>query len=123
MKKYITAVIVYRNDDGEIDNGIFPKTVRGSYNEEKQTAVVRAIYGYDFDLMVVRNITEFIPFVVSGRTYQERKANLRETAIQWSNAETAENWSYGEIAEISDFFRTNGKRYGLLKEFEENCIC
>jgi len=61
---------------------------------------------------------------VSGRTYAERKANLESKAIDYSN-NMSEIYpiSWGEIAEIQDFFATNGKRYGLLTDFHENCIC
>lgn len=61
---------------------------------------------------------------VSGKTYSEKKANLENKAIEYSNM-MGEIYpiSYGEIAEIEDFFRTYGKRYGLLREFRENAIC
>lgn len=29
----------------------------------------------------------------------------------------------GELYHIQNFFETMGKRYGLLREFRENCIC
>jgi hypothetical protein len=29
----------------------------------------------------------------------------------------------GELADASDFFEINGKKYGLLRKFRENCIC
>ena len=50
------------------------------------------------------------------------KAILQNLAIDWShkkheveNLETLNYWS--------EFFYQYGKRYGLLKEFHENCIC
>jgi len=70
------------------------------------------------------NILLYIPLNVSGKTYQERKADLQDKAVEWSNTQgeyTA--WSYGELADISDFFETNARRYGLLQEFRENAIC
>ena len=121
MKKYITAVIVYRNDDGELDNGIFPKTVNNSFEIESGTAKVKSLY--EERIYTVENIIDFLPLTVSGATYQERKNDLYEKALTWCNAERVACWSYGELAEIESFFRTNGKRYGLLKEFEENAIC
>lgn len=70
------------------------------------------------------NILLYIPLQVSGRTYQERQNDLREKAIEWSNnLNEFPNWSYSELGDISEFFETNGRRYGLLKEFQENCIC
>ena len=114
------AIIIYRNNDGTTDNGIFPKTI--SYDLETETAKVFTLWG-EAKEVIVKNVIDIIPLKVSGRTYQERRADLEEKAIIWSNAGAAAAWSYGELAEIEDFFRTNGKRYGLLKEFEENAIC
>ena len=61
---------------------------------------------------------------VSGKNYAERKANLESKAIDYSNF-ISEIYpiSWGEIAEIENFFATNGKRYGLLTVFHKNCIC
>ena len=53
--------------------------------------------------------------------YEKRKAEVREEAIEYSYSE--EELSYGELAEKQDHFRKLGKRYGLLREFKENCIC
>lgn len=70
------------------------------------------------------NILLYIPLNVSGKTYQERKADLQDKAITWSNdLYLYPCWSYGELADISEFFETNARRYGLLGEFKENCIC
>ena len=59
----------------------------------------------------------------SGKTYAERKCNLEELAKDWQTNFAWLGWSYSELAEIGDFFYKNGKRYGLLREFKENCIC
>ena len=64
----------------------------------------------------------FFPLTVSGKTYEQRKADLQDKAIMWSNAGSVANWSYGELATIQGFFEENGKRYGLLNEFRENAI-
>lgn len=70
------------------------------------------------------NIVCYIPLAVSGRSYQERKNDLEEKAKEYQSS-----WfdfcgfSYGELAIISDFFEKFGRRYGLLSEFRENCIC
>lgn len=53
--------------------------------------------------------------------YEKRKAEVREEAIEYSYSE--EELSYGELADKQDYFRRLGKRYGLLREFKENCIC
>ena len=71
-----------------------------------------------------KDLLYFIPLTVSGKTYQERKNDLREKAIEYQNT-----WydfcgfSYGELADIQAFFENNGRRYGLLNEFRENAIC
>ena len=64
-----------------------------------------------------------ILFKVGGKTYTEKKENLRDLAIKFSNNVGNTCLSYGELAEIGNFFEINGKRYGLLKEFRENGIC
>ena len=60
---------------------------------------------------------------IKGKTYQDKKQQLRDLAIEWQHNFSEYNWSYGELAEIQDYFYTKGKKYGLLKEFKENCIC
>ena len=74
------------------------------------------------------NILFYIPLVVSGRNYQERRADLQEKAIQFCSQVYGYSWqgtcfSYGELSTIQTFFEKNGRRYGLIKEFEENGIC
>lgn len=63
-----------------------------------------------------------LPFRITGGTYAERKECLRDLAIDFQNTECG-GLTYGEHAEVEDFFRRNGKRYGLLDEFNENGIC
>ena len=58
---------------------------------------------------------------VSGRTYNERKDNLRDKTIDYSICEKGDMYA-SELGEIYNFFETFGKRYGLTKEFRENCI-
>lgn len=62
-----------------------------------------------------------IIFSVKGKSYKERKAYCRETAIAFSHCIEC-GLSYGELSLVSDWFYTNGKRYGLLTEFRENAI-
>ena len=69
------------------------------------------------------NIIAYIPLRVSGEYYEERKSNLQDLAISWSNnGGEYQAWSYGELAEIQGFFEQAGRRYGLVKEFRENGI-
>lgn len=57
------------------------------------------------------------------KKYSERKAEIRNQAIEWQNEFSEHDYSYTEIAEWQDHFYRLGKRYGLLKEFQENAIC
>ena len=54
--------------------------------------------------------------------YALRKADIREEAIRWSYEFAEHNYSYGELADFSEYFTRMGKRYGLLREFKENAI-
>ena len=57
------------------------------------------------------------------KTYQQLKQAAREAAIDWQDS-LQDNWpSYGELAEAQGHFEKLGRRYGLLQEFRENCIC
>ena len=66
-----------------------------------------------------------IDFVVRGNSYAERKECVRNIAIDFQNAdsEVSGGLSWGEIAEVQGWFERMGKRYGLLTEFHENCVC
>lgn len=55
-------------------------------------------------------------------TYQEKKADVREKAINFQQMFSECDFSYSEIIEYQDYFQKQGKRYGLLKEFRENGI-
>jgi len=61
---------------------------------------------------------------IKGKTYQDRKSNLQNKAIEYSLL-MPEIYpiSCGEIYEIESYFYHYGKQLGLLKEFKENCIC
>lgn len=87
---------------------------------------------HDFDGIILNNkvsipgcfkIMYKIPLVVSGKSYKDRKNDLREKAIEYQHSfYDFCNWSYYELSIIQDFFEKNGKRYGLLKEFIDNGI-
>jgi len=122
-----TIIIYYPEldnfDENEIDGGIYENvTIEDVRNDiqENQGAAPRCATAEELDEQIIC----FIPLIVSGKSYQERKADLKDKAIEWSNNQgNYPRWSYGELATIQDFFERNGKRYGLLKEFKENCIC
>lgn len=66
---------------------------------------------------------ELLEFKIKGKNYKERKGYLENIAIDYSNNFASLSWSYGELAEIGNWFYENGKRYGLLREFRENGVC
>ena len=53
--------------------------------------------------------------------YQRRKERAREQAIEWQHT-APEDLSYGESADVADYFQRLAKRYGLTAEFRENGI-
>ena len=58
---------------------------------------------------------------VNGRTYQARKQDLENKAIEFSNNQ-APGLDLLELETIRAFFEKYGRRYGLLKDFRENGI-
>lgn len=54
--------------------------------------------------------------------YQENKEKIRQEAIEWQQNLEYHNYSYGELATWQDYFYKKAKRYGLIREFKENCI-
>lgn len=54
--------------------------------------------------------------------YQIGKEKARQEAIEWQLDFNNHNYSWGEIAYFADYFTKLAKRYGLVKEFKENCI-
>ena len=63
-----------------------------------------------------------LSFKVSGKTYNEKKENARNNAINYQLNFSNLNWSYLELNMIESYFQKVGKKYGLLKEFKENCV-
>ena len=107
------AIIIHQEHDG---NGII--TTGGIYDGITEKAARESVSKFNNTLVF------YIPLTVSGKTYQERKADLYNKALEYSSSwYNFCGFSYGELATISDFFETNGKRYGLFKEFQENGIC
>lgn len=101
---------------------------RYDLNNEAQFAIYyKNQYGYkqffeDTFSPMSENI-EVLDLKIKGNTYEERKSNLYDLALDYQNMFSSLSWSYGELVEINDFFYKNGKRYGMLKEFKENAIC
>ena len=125
------AIIIYYPEldnfsDDEIDGGIYNNiTIDDVVNDiEENQGAAPCFGGMSKEEIIDKHVICFIPLMVSGKTYAERKADLQEKAIEWSNNQGEyAAWSYGELAEIQGFFETKGRRYGLLTEFRENAIC
>lgn len=60
--------------------------------------------------------------LLENMKYSILKEKAREKAILYQLEYIDKNMSYSEAAYYSDMFYKLGKRYGLLKEFRENCI-
>lgn len=56
------------------------------------------------------------------KTYQNLKEEARQKAIDWQLNFNNNNYSWGELAFYGDYFHKLAKRYGLIREFKENCI-
>ena len=56
-------------------------------------------------------------------TYKEKKEEIRQQAIDFQNSFADGQVYYtSELIDRTSYFETQGKRYGLLKEFKENGI-
>lgn len=55
-------------------------------------------------------------------TYQKAKERIRNKAVEWQRDFCDQNYSYGELAYWQGYFERLARRYGLVKEFKENCI-
>ena len=56
------------------------------------------------------------------KTYEQRKEEARQKAIDWQWDFCRKNHFFSELAEKTEYFAKLGKKYGLLKEFRENGI-
>ena len=54
--------------------------------------------------------------------YQRKKEEARQQAIEYQYSFNEYNYSYSEVAYYQAYFEKLAKRYGLIKEFKENCI-
>lgn len=98
---------IFKNNEGKIGNYIyfsFEEWNRDTFNP-------------------LTEIIGMLDFKIQGKNYTEKKASLEDLAKEWQGQFASYNWSYGELATIGEYFNKNGKKYGLLREFKENCIC
>ena len=63
-----------------------------------------------------------IDFSVKGKNYRERQSSVETTARDFQAADIG-GLFMSDYARIGEWFSTQGKRYGLLKEFRENAVC
>ena len=77
--------------------------------------VHRALFSPDVEQLAI------IEFKTHGKTYAERRENLHNLAVEFSNTCTGDLY-YSDVENIICWFEKNGKRYGLMKELKENGI-
>ena len=65
---------------------------------------------------------EIIDFAVKGKNYRERQSSVQTIAMDFRAADIG-GLFMSDYARIGEWFTTQGKRYGLMKEFRENAIC
>lgn len=63
-----------------------------------------------------------IDFSVKGKNYRERQSSVQTIAIDFQVADIG-GLFMSDYDRIGGWFTTQGKRYGLLKEFRENAVC
>ena len=88
-------------------------TIEGNTSLLTKKELKAATYGKDYSAVCLGKLT--------GETYDQKKNDLIEKAKLYQYID-AGGLSYGEFAIICEYFETYGKRFGLLREFKENCI-
>lgn len=56
------------------------------------------------------------------RYYERGREKARAAAMEWQDRQAERDFSYSELAELSDYFTKLGWRFGLIHEFRENGI-
>lgn len=111
------AILVFRTDNGELENGIFLDVI-----ERGEDVIIRTPASTCEYRVKAADCLLYVPLEVKGKTYAERQDDTRNKAIEWQYGASFADWAYSEYIEIESFFERNGKRYGLLREFRENAI-
>ena len=90
-----------------------------------ESILYKWLYNYDLELNKISEGAIFVAATetTNRKTYQQSKEAARLFAIDAQNIISENNFSYGEIADISDTLQDLGRRFGLVREFKENCIC
>ena len=99
--------------------------VSNPYILTNESYLFKWFYNYDVRLIKIADGAIFVTATetTKRKTYQQAKNNARLFAIDAQNEISENNFSYGEIADISDTLRALGRHFGLVREFKENCIC
>ena len=65
-----------------------------------------------------------IPFRIAGKTYAEKKESVYDQALAFQSifADFGCDVSYDELLMMQNWFDKMGRRFGLIREFRENCI-
>ena len=69
-----------------------------------------------------KKIKNFIKDYYKKEKYTRAKEKARADAIEWQLSQAKKSASYMELLKAQEKFLKLAKRYGLLKEFKENCI-
>ena len=90
-----------------------------------ESLLFKWFYNYYLELNKIAEGAIFVTATetTSRKTYQQAKEAARLFAIDTQNIISESNFSYGEIADISDILHALGSHFGLVREFKENCIC
>lgn len=99
-------IFAYYTKDGTAKGGLY----------DRYEDFYRETFSPDFD-----EVAELC-FKVKGRTYAERKDGVRQLAIDIQTFERECPITWGELALIGSWLKTQARRYGLLREFKENGI-
>lgn len=67
-------------------------------------------------------IEDVLHLTVIGASYKERKDHVHDLAVEWSYTMGYGSITMTEMVDIAGWFERQGRRYGLLSEFRENCI-
>lgn len=107
MKQFIFTLV--QNKDGEMECGIYTTSA--------------CFECFLNDLEPGATFISFVDSRIKGNTYNARKSDLVNKAIEAQEILSQCDISYSELLHLQNYFEAAGKRYGLLKEFRENCIC
>lgn len=103
--------------------------------------MIIAIYDTDFDPMQIELFNSYSEYYARtfspgvyvhmaidtdktphGKTYNDKKNALRDTAINFYNLFPMFDISYLEFVTATNYFEKYARRYGLITEFTENAI-